>query len=43
VNEAFELYGRNLQQLDEHLHHIAARLLDQGRVAEAWNVLLSDQ
>jgi flavin reductase (DIM6/NTAB) family NADH-FMN oxidoreductase RutF len=43
INEAFELYGRNLQQLDEHLHHIAARLLDQGRVAEAWNVLLSDQ
>ncbi|MFN8712126.1 MAG: flavin reductase family protein [Bacteroidota bacterium] len=43
INEAFELYGRNLQQLDEHLHHIAARLLDEGRVAEAWNVLLSDQ
>lgn len=43
INEAFELYGRNLQELDEHLHHIAARLLDDGRVAEAWNVLLSDQ
>jgi flavin reductase (DIM6/NTAB) family NADH-FMN oxidoreductase RutF len=43
INEAFELYGRNLQQLDEHLHYIAARLLDEGRVAEAWNVLLSDQ
>lgn len=43
INEAFELYGRNLHHLDEHLHHIAARLLDDGRVAEAWNVLLSDQ
>ncbi|MGL5891710.1 MAG: flavin reductase family protein, partial [Bacteroidia bacterium] len=43
INEVFELYGRNLQQLDEHLHHIAARLLEDGRVAEAWNVLLSDQ
>lgn len=43
INEAFEVYGRNLQQLDAHLHHIAARLLDEGRVAEAWNVLLSDQ
>jgi flavin reductase (DIM6/NTAB) family NADH-FMN oxidoreductase RutF len=43
INEAFELYGHNLQQLDAHLHHIAARLLDEGRVAEAWNVLLSDQ
>jgi flavin reductase (DIM6/NTAB) family NADH-FMN oxidoreductase RutF len=43
INEAFELYGRNLQQLDEHLHHIAARLLEDGRVDEAWKVLLSDQ
>lgn len=43
INEAFEIYGHNLKQLDEHLHHIAARLLDEGRVEEAWKVLLSDQ
>lgn len=43
INEAFEMYGKNLQALDVHLHHIAAHLLDNGKVEEAWKVLLSDQ
>lgn len=43
INEAFEIYGKNLQALDVHLHQIAAHLLDNGKVDEAWKVLLSDQ
>ena len=43
INEAFELYGKNMQKLDGHLHHIAAGLLQDGKVNEAWMVLLSDQ
>lgn len=43
INEAFELYGKNLDKLDAHLHHIAAGLLEEGKVNEAWMVLLSDQ
>ena len=43
INEAFELYGQNHTKLDNHLHHIAARLLDNGKVEEAFKVLLSDQ
>lgn len=42
INEAFQDYGKNYEKLDLHLHHIAARLLDEGRVNEAWKVLLSD-
>jgi flavin reductase (DIM6/NTAB) family NADH-FMN oxidoreductase RutF len=41
ISEAYELYGRNLHKLEDHLHHIAKRLLDDGKVAEAWKVLLS--
>jgi flavin reductase (DIM6/NTAB) family NADH-FMN oxidoreductase RutF len=43
INEAFEMYGKNMKALDVHLHHIAAHLLDNGKVEEAWKVLLSDQ
>lgn len=43
INEAFELYGKNHNKLDVHLHHIAAGLLEDGKVDEAWKVLLSDQ
>jgi hypothetical protein len=32
-----------MNKLDVHLHHIAAGLLDEGKVDEAWKVLLSDQ
>jgi flavin reductase (DIM6/NTAB) family NADH-FMN oxidoreductase RutF len=42
ILEAFQDYGKNLEKLDDHLHHIAARLLDLGKVEEAWKVLLSD-
>jgi flavin reductase (DIM6/NTAB) family NADH-FMN oxidoreductase RutF len=42
INEAFQDYGKNYEKLDAHLHHIAARLLDEGKVNEAWKVLLSD-
>jgi flavin reductase (DIM6/NTAB) family NADH-FMN oxidoreductase RutF len=41
ISEAYELYGRNLHKLEDHLHHIAKRLLDDGKVLEAWKVLLS--
>ncbi|HET6991376.1 MAG TPA: flavin reductase family protein [Bacteroidia bacterium] len=42
ILEAFQDYGKNMEKLDDHLHHIAARLLDLGKVDEAWKVLLSD-
>jgi flavin reductase (DIM6/NTAB) family NADH-FMN oxidoreductase RutF len=42
ILEVFQDYGKNHEQLDDHLHHIAARLLDDGKVVEAWKVLLSD-
>lgn len=42
INEAWQDYGKNHDKLDAHLHHIAARLLDEGKVTEAWKVLLSD-
>ncbi|GAB4141817.1 MAG: flavin reductase family protein [Bacteroidia bacterium] len=42
ILEAFELYGKDRQKLDDHLHHIAAKLLDEGKVEEAWKVLLAD-
>ncbi|MFI5148914.1 MAG: flavin reductase family protein [Bacteroidia bacterium] len=41
ISEAYELYGRNLVKLHEHLHHIAKTLLDEGKVEEAWKLLLS--
>ena len=41
ISEAYELYGKNLDKLREHLHHIAKRLLDDGKVEEAWKVLLT--
>ena len=41
INEAFEIYGTNLNKLEEHLHHIAKGLLEHHKVAEAWKVLLS--
>jgi flavin reductase (DIM6/NTAB) family NADH-FMN oxidoreductase RutF len=42
ILEAFQDYGKNHEKLDNHLHHIAAKLLDEGKVTEAWKVLLSD-
>jgi hypothetical protein len=41
INEAFELYGKNLPKLEEQLHHVAKGLLESNRVEEAWKVLLS--
>lgn len=41
INEAFEVYGRNHHQLEDQLHHLAKGLLENGKVAEAWKVLLS--
>ncbi|HTL81532.1 MAG TPA: flavin reductase family protein [Bacteroidia bacterium] len=42
ILEVFQDYGKDHEKLDTHLHHIAARLLDDGKVEEAWKVLLSD-
>ncbi|MCX6296604.1 MAG: flavin reductase family protein [Bacteroidetes bacterium] len=41
INEAFEMYGKNLNHLEDHLHHIAKGLLENNKVEEAWKVLLS--
>lgn len=41
INEAFEMYGKNLHNLEDHLHHIAKGLLGHNKVEEAWKVLLS--
>ncbi len=41
INEAFEIYGSNLDKLEEHLHHLAKGLLENNKVEEAWKVLLS--
>ncbi|CAN5896321.1 flavin reductase family protein [soil metagenome] len=43
ILEVFQDYGKDHEKLDDHLHHIAASLLDLGKVDEAWKVLLSDQ
>ena len=41
INEAFEIYGKNLHKLEGHIHHIAKGLLQDNKVLEAWKVLLS--
>ncbi len=41
INEIFELYSKDRHKLEEHLHHMAKRLLDENKVAEAWKVLLA--
>lgn len=41
LNEVFEIYEKNLNQLKNHLHHIAKGLLESGKVEEAWKVLLT--
>lgn len=41
INEAFEIYGKNGFKLEDHLHHLAKGLLENGKVEEAWKVLLS--
>ncbi len=41
INDVIEIYGKNLNQLENHLHHIARGLLEENRVEEAWKVLLS--
>lgn len=41
INEVFELYGRDPHKLEEHLHLMAKRLLEEGKVKEAWKVLLT--
>lgn len=41
INEAFEIFGKKGSKLDDHLHHLAKGLLENGKVEEAWKVLLS--
>ncbi|MES2140070.1 MAG: flavin reductase family protein [Bacteroidota bacterium] len=41
INEAFEIFGKKGNKLEEHLHHLAKGLLENGKVEEAWKVLLS--
>lgn len=42
ISEAFQDYGMKHEKLDLHLHQLAASLLNEGKVTEAWKVLLSD-
>jgi hypothetical protein len=41
INEMFELYSNDKHKLEEHLHHMAKRLLEEKKVTEAWKVLLA--
>jgi hypothetical protein len=41
VKSIVEYYSLNPYEMDIELHKYAARLLTQGRVAEAWQVLLT--
>jgi flavin reductase (DIM6/NTAB) family NADH-FMN oxidoreductase RutF len=41
ITEMFENYSKDKSKLEEHLHHMAKRLLDEKKVDEAWKVLLS--
>jgi flavin reductase (DIM6/NTAB) family NADH-FMN oxidoreductase RutF len=41
INEAFEIYGKHLDKLEDQLHHLAKGLLENNKVEEAWKVLLS--
>lgn len=41
ISEVFQDPGKGREKLEEQLHHIAKRLLDDGKVSEAWKVLLS--
>lgn len=41
INELFELYSNDRGKLEEHLHHMAKRLLDEKRTDEAWKVLMA--
>lgn len=43
INEMFELYSRDKHKLEEHLHHMAKKLLDENKVSEAWKVLLATE
>jgi flavin reductase (DIM6/NTAB) family NADH-FMN oxidoreductase RutF len=41
ISEAFRDHGNDRQRLEDHLHRMAKKLLDEGDVNEAWKVLLS--
>lgn len=41
INEAFEIFGKKGSKLEDHLQHLAKGLLENGKVEEAWKVLLS--
>jgi flavin reductase (DIM6/NTAB) family NADH-FMN oxidoreductase RutF len=41
ISEAYEMYGRDLHKLENHLHHIAKKLLEEEKIVEAWKLLLS--
>jgi hypothetical protein len=43
IAEAFEMYGKDKSKLEDHLHQIAKRLLEENKVEEAWKVLLALQ
>lgn len=41
LKQIIQYYSLDPEDLEKELHHYAASLLDQGKVAEAWQVLLS--
>jgi flavin reductase (DIM6/NTAB) family NADH-FMN oxidoreductase RutF len=40
IKEVIDQYGKDAEQMKNHLHQIAKRLLEKGNVEEAWKVLL---
>lgn len=43
LKEIFQYYALTPREMDVELHKYAAELLKQGRLYEAWQVLLSDE
>lgn len=42
LNEIVQYFNTNPEEMDKELHQYAKQLLDQGKVKEAWQVLLAD-
>jgi flavin reductase (DIM6/NTAB) family NADH-FMN oxidoreductase RutF len=42
LKQIIQYFSINPEEMDKELHYLAARLLDEGKVADAWQVLLAD-
>jgi hypothetical protein len=43
LSQLFNDWAKDEDRLQQQLHHLAKRLLDEGKVNEAWKVLLSTE